>query len=147
MVVAGFATTVIAALVDLVNIYASGTYRFLVFSGMVGIYLSPLIALSTTAAWWFLVQVSPESATQRGLLRRITWLFAADMALAAAASISYGWPQSPLSWTGSIVWLQALGEAVAALGLVEMTRARHDIDHVAPLTPPASVGVVDRPAP
>jgi hypothetical protein len=64
LVITGLAVNVLAALVDLVNVYGDGTYKYLWFSGMFEVFLSPLGALSAAGAWWFLTKISAESSTQ-----------------------------------------------------------------------------------
>jgi hypothetical protein len=122
LVVTGLAINVVATLADLANVYGSGMHKYLRFSGMFGIYLSPLGALSAAGAWWFLTKMSAESTTQRSLLERAMYWFALEVLLGVVASVNVGWHQSITTWTGSIIWFMGIGGAIEAVGLVALAR-------------------------
>lgn len=122
LVITGLAVNVVAALVDLVNVYGDGLYRYLRFSGMLGIFLSPLGALSAAGAWWFLIKMSAESSTQRSLLEKAMYWFALEVLLGVVASVNVGWHQSITTWSGSIIWIMGIGGTIEAVGLVALAR-------------------------
>lgn len=116
LIVAGFIVNVLAALIDLANVFGSGTYRFLAFSGRFEVVLAALIAFSATAAWWFLTKLNLERPEQRGLLARASSWFAVQALLGVAAGLNVAWHLDVASWSGSVIWLQAVGEALEAVG-------------------------------
>jgi hypothetical protein len=122
LIITGLAVNVIAALVDLVNIFGDGVYKFLNFSGIFGIFLSPLVALSTTAAWWFLTKMTAENSTQQSLLEKTMYWFAVQVLLGVVVTVNIGLHQSITTWTGSIIWIMSFGGAIEATGLVALAR-------------------------
>lgn len=122
LVIAGFAINVVAALVDLVNVYGSGTFRLLAFSGVLGIFLGVPIAVASLGAWWFLARLTLSSPEQRSLFGRAMYFFAAQALLVLAAQLNVAWHQRLANWSSSIIWLMALGAAVEAIGFVAVAR-------------------------
>jgi hypothetical protein len=64
LIIVGFGVTVVGALIDLINVYGDGGYRFLQFSGLLQAFLSPLAAVAVTGAWWFLSKVPARETSQ-----------------------------------------------------------------------------------
>ncbi len=122
LVIAGLAVNVFAALVDLINVYGDGTYKYLRFSGMFEIFLGPLAALSAAGAWWFLTKLMAESSTQRLLLERAMYWFAVEVLLGVVASVNVGWHTSITTWSGSVIWLMGMGGTIEAIGIVSLAR-------------------------
>jgi hypothetical protein len=122
LVIMGLAVNVIAALIDLINVYGDGTYKFLNFSGMLGIFLSPLTGLSTIGAWWFLTKMTAESSAQRSLLEKAMYWFAVEVLLGVVVTVNYGWHQLSTTWSDSIVWIMSFGGAIEAIGIVALAR-------------------------
>jgi hypothetical protein len=121
-VITGLAVNVLAALVDLVNVYGDGTYQMLRFSGMLEMYLGPLTALSATGAWWFLTKMTAESSTQRSLLEKAMYWFALEVLLGVVASLNVGWHTPITTWSGSVIWIMAFGGVIEVIGLVLLAR-------------------------
>jgi hypothetical protein len=122
LVVVGFALNIVAALIDLINVYGDGLYKDINFSGMFGLFLEPLIALSATGAWWFLTKISPEGTAQRSLLEKAMYWFGLEVTLGVIESVNIGVHQSIATWTGSIIWIMAIGGAIEAVGLILLAR-------------------------
>jgi hypothetical protein len=123
LIITGLAINVVAAFIDLINIYGDGEYKFLGFSGTFGIFLGPLTALSAAGAWWFLSKITPESSAQRSLLEKALYWFALEALLGVGDLVNVGWRTSAASWSGSIVWIMALGGATEVVGLVMLARS------------------------
>jgi hypothetical protein len=122
LVIVGFALNIVAALVDLINVYGDGLYKHINFSGMLGLFLDPLVALAATGAWWFLTKVTPESTAQRSLLGKAMYWFGLEIILGVVESVNIGLHQSITTWTGSIIWIMAIGGAIEAVGLISLAR-------------------------
>jgi hypothetical protein len=122
LVIMGLSVNVLAALVDLVNIYGSGIYKLLRFSGCFSGFLSVFITLSVAGAWWFLAKMSVESSEQRSLLGKALYWFALESLLGVVDFVNDGWHQSITTWTGSIVWIMVIGGVIETIGLVLLAR-------------------------
>jgi hypothetical protein len=119
---AGLVLNVLAALLDIVNIYANGAYHFLNFSGLLGIYLGPLGAIAAVGAWWFLARAAAESPAQGTLLEKAMYWFAAEVLVGVVESVNVGLHQSITTGSGSVVWIMGIGGAIEAIGLVMLAR-------------------------
>jgi hypothetical protein len=122
LVITGLAVNVLAALVDLVNIYGDGIYKYLQFSGTFRIFLSVLMALSAAGAWWFLTKMTVESSEQRSLLEKTMYWFALESLLGVVAAVNSGWHQPITTWSDSIIWIMGIGGAIETIGLVLLAR-------------------------
>ncbi len=122
LVITGLAVNVLAALVDLVNIYGDGIYKYLRFSGTFGVFLSVLTALSAAGAWWFLTKIAVASSEQRSLLEKAMYWFALESLLGVVVAVNVGWHQSITTWSGSIIWIMVIGGAIETIGLVALAR-------------------------
>jgi hypothetical protein len=122
LVITGLAVNVLAALVDLVNIYGDGIYKYLRFSGTFGVFLSVLTALSAAGAWWFLTKIAVASSEQRSLLEKVMYWFALESLLGVVVAVNVGWHQSITTWSGSIIWIMVIGGAIETVGLVALAR-------------------------
>ena len=122
LVITGLAVNVVAAIVDLINLYGDGTAKVLKFSGMLGFFLSPLVALCITGAWWFLTKMTAESPTQRSLLEKTMYWFAVEVLLGVVGTVNYGRFQSITTWSGSVAWIMSFGGGIEAIGLVALAR-------------------------
>ena len=122
LVITGLAVNVLAALVDLVNIYGDGIYKYLRFSGTFGVFLSVLTALSAAGAWWFLTKIAVASSEQRSLLEKVMYWFALESLLGVVVAVNVGWHQSITTWSGSIIWIMVIGGAIETIGLVALAR-------------------------
>ena len=122
LVITGLAVNVLAALVDLVNMYGDGIYKYLRFSGTFGVFLSVLTALSAAGAWWFLTKITAANSEQRSLFEKAMYWFALESLLGVVAAVNVGWHQSITTWTGSIIWIMAIGGAIETIGLVLLAR-------------------------
>ena len=122
LVITGLAVNVLAALVDLVNIYGDGIYKYLRFSGTFGVFLSVLTALSAAGAWWFLTKIAVASSEQRSLLEKVMYWFALESLVGVVVAVNVGWHQSITTWSGSIIWIMVIGGAIETVGLVALAR-------------------------
>ena len=65
LILGGFALTVVSSILDVVNNYTSGSYRFTFASGQINLYLIVFGSLASFMAWWYLsaLDVVGESQT------------------------------------------------------------------------------------
>lgn len=122
LVILGFTVNIVAASLDLVNVYRDGTYQYLFFSGTLEIWLSLFLALSATGTWWYLTMLTAENTVQRRLLEKAMYWFATQVVLGVVASLSAGWHQSITTWNGSIIWIMVVGGVLEGIGLIALAR-------------------------
>ena len=122
LVIGGFGVIVIGGVVNLIDIYSSGIYRYLQFSGDLVQFLIPLATIATFAAWWFMSQMMTDQSEQRLLLQRAYRWFAVEYLFMFAAAVALGWHATGFSWTASVAWIQGAGEALASIGFLLMAR-------------------------
>ena len=122
LVIGGFGVVVIGGIVNVINIYGSGMYKFFKFSGDLVQFLIPLATIATIAAWWFMGQMVVEQPEQQRLLRRAYWCFGVEYLIMFAASVALGWRSTALAWTDSVSWILGAGEGLTSVGFLLMAR-------------------------
>ena len=74
-ILGGFALFVVCAVLDVVNNYTSGSYRFMFASAQVNLYLIVLSSLAAITAWWYLSALDVVVDSQRLLIMKALFFF------------------------------------------------------------------------
>lgn len=122
LIIGGFGMIVIGGMVNLIDVYSSGVYKYLRLSGDLVQFLIPLAAIATIAAWWFMSQMMTDQFEQRILLQRAYRWFAVEYFIMFAADVASGWHLTAFAWATVIDWMQGAGEGLASIGFLLMAR-------------------------
>jgi len=118
LILGGFALIVVSAVLDVVNNYTSGSYRFMFASGQFNLYLIVLSSLASFMAWWYLSALDVVGESQRLLVMRALLFFGVEMLLEVIVNLNWTHFVSILSFEGILRWTLMAGQASAALGFL-----------------------------
>ncbi len=123
LVIGGFGTVVLSGVVNLIDVYSSGIYKYLRFSGDLVQFLIPLATMATITAWWFMSQLTTDQLEQRLLLQRAYRWFGVEYLVMFATAGALGWHSTAFAWTNVVAWIQGAGEGLTAIGFLLMARS------------------------
>ena len=139
LVIGGFGMVVIGGVVNLIDVYISGIYKYLRPSGDLEQFLIPLAAIATIAAWWFMSQLMTDQFEQRLLLQRAYRWFGVEYLIMFAAAAALGWHSTAFAWTTVVAWIQGAGEGLTSIGFLLLARLvsteTAPLEEVAPNSP------------
>ncbi len=122
LVIGGFGIVVISGVVNLIDVYSIGIYKYLRLSGDLVQFLIPLATIATIAAWWFMSQLMTDQFEQRLLLRRAYRWFGVEYLIMFAAAVALGWHSTAFAWTNVVAGIQGAGEGLTSIGFLLMAR-------------------------
>lgn len=118
LILGGFALIVASAVLDVVNNYTSGSYRFIFAAGQINLYLIVFGSLASFMAWWYLSALDVVVESQRLLLMRALLFFGVEMLLEVIINFDWTHFVSFLSFEGILRWTLMIGQASAAAGFL-----------------------------
>ena len=117
-ILVGFALVALSGIVQFFQNVRSGIFGQGDFRFVLEVVLQPFSGVFAAAGWWFLSQLEATDARQRQLISRGFAVLGAQFASLAAATLCYFWSvdfSSSLQWAS---WIDMIGCAVTAAGLL-----------------------------
>jgi len=118
LILGGFALIVVSAVLDVVNNYTSGSYRFMFASGQINLYLIVLSSLASFMAWWYLSALDVVGESQRLLVMRALFFFGMEMLIEVIVNLNWTHFVAILSFEGILRWTLMVGQASAVVGFL-----------------------------
>ncbi len=118
LILGGFALIVASTVLDVVNNYTSGSYRFMFASGQIDLYLIVFGSLASFMAWWYLSALDVAGESQRLLVMRALLFFGVEMLVEVIVNLNWTHFVSFLSLEGVLRWTLMIGQASAAVGFL-----------------------------
>lgn len=118
LILGGFALIVVSVILDVVNNYTSGSYRFMFASGQINLYLIVLSSMSSFMAWCYLSALDVVGKSQQRLVTKALLYFGLGMLFELIINFNWTHLVSLVSLEGVLRWTLMVGEASAAMGFL-----------------------------
>jgi len=143
IVILGFTVSALAAVISYEQTVTSRGYYFDSLRQIVIPLLNPLGMTVAVFAWWWLTNVEATDEYQRRNLQRAYVAFAVQYTVTTILILFLITPFRTFGgfWMTSVLWLQLVGAAVAALGLLWLSRTLSA--RVSALEPVTDAGAVN----